>query len=191
LMLRCALNASRFWCFCPFFTWSDMANVRANGSGAEGRRRRQAARNFVLEISLSGLSEEPKTRSWCRVADPHHCLARARDVSRGEVARAAAGVLSARVHAPLARGSRCPTPPRLAGPERAVHLVRALVLHLRAEACFVPARRERARGRARLLSRVASPGRGSRRRPNALGCAPARLPEQGSVRQEGRVLRAT
>jgi hypothetical protein len=48
----------------------------------------------------------------------------------------------------------------------------------------------RARGRARP-ERVASPGRGSRRRPNALGCAPARLPEQGSVRQEGRVLRAT
>ena len=87
---------------------------------------------------------------------------RARDVSRGEVARAAAGFLSARVHTPLVRGSRCPNPPRLARPERAVRLVRALVLHLHAEASFVPARRERARGHARL-ERGASPGRGARR----------------------------
>jgi hypothetical protein len=158
--------------------WSRRAAAAASGS-------KFRSRNFVerpvggAENAIVVPSRGPSLTVW-----------RARDVSRGEVARAAAGVLSARVHAPLARGSRCPTPPRLAGPERAVHLVRALVQHLRAEACFVPARRQCARGRARP-ERVASPERGSRRRPNALGCAPARLPEQGSVRQEGRVLRAT
>ena len=161
-----------------------MANVRANGSGAEGRRRREAAPG-----SLEQKFRDRSNESWCRVGTPQ-CLARARDVSRGEVARAAPGILSARVHAPLARGLRCPIPPRLARPERAVRLVRALVPHLRAEAGFVPARRERGRGRARL-ERGASPGRGARRRPSALGCAPARFPDEGSVRQEGRVLRAS
>ena len=177
------MKASRFWNFCPFFTWSDMANVRANGSGAEGRRRREAAPG-----SLEQKFRDRSNESWCRVGTPQ-CLARARDVSRGEVARAAPGFLSARVHAPLARGLRCPIPPRLARPERAVRLVRAPVPPPRL-AGFVPARRERARGHARL-ERGASPGRGARRRPSALGCAPARFPDEGSVRQEGRVLRAS
>ena len=110
LMLRCALNASRFWCFCPFFTWSDMANVRANGSGAEGRRRRQAARNFVLEISLSGLSEEPKTQSWCRVADPHS-LSGARAMSpaaRSLARRRGSSLLASTRHSRAARGAPSP-----------------------------------------------------------------------------------
>jgi len=141
LMLRCALNASRFWCFCPFFTGSDMANVRANGSGAEGRRRRQAARNFVLlEISLSGLSEEPKTRSWCRVADPHSLSgARARCLPRRGRSRGGGCSLCSRPRATRARlavphpsasrrtrASRAPRPrPRSAPPRRGVFRPRA------------------------------------------------------------------
>lgn len=140
LMLRCALNASRFWCFCPFFTWSDMANVRANGSGAEGRRRRQAARNFVLEISLSGLSEEPKTQSWCRVADPHSLSgARARCLPRRGRSRGGGRPLCSRPRATRARlavphppasrrtrASRAPRPrPRSAPPRRGVFRPRA------------------------------------------------------------------
>lgn len=110
LMLRCALNASRFWCFCPFFTWSDMANVRANGSGAEGRRRRQAARNFVLEISLSGLSEEPKTQS-CR--GPSLTVWRARAMSpaaRSLARRRVFSLLASTRHSRAACGA---PPPRV------------------------------------------------------------------------------
>jgi hypothetical protein len=86
LMFRCALNASRFWNFCPFFTWSDMANVRANGSGAEGRRRREAARgsldrNFVLGAQEQQLIMVPSRNSSLSGARAR-CLPR-RGRSRG------------------------------------------------------------------------------------------------------------
>ena len=79
-----------------------MANVRATGSGLEGRRRRQAPRG-IHEISFS------EQQSWCRVASNSLSGARAMSpAARSLARRRASSLLASTRHSCVARDARTP-----------------------------------------------------------------------------------